>query len=272
MSRDLFLKKLYRSLKWQTSLSETKIIVLEYCELFDKERSMGKSEWEICEELGTPMRTAYNAISARAYLDRRPALYKILFFMGTILLLLFPLLSLYNAVYRALWYVYILLAPPAVLALFRLQHVWKIPFSKTPTVTYIFYGTAGLSLMICVACSFAMYDIITHYATIQPQDGPMLHAFLVAFIWLIAGMWILSALFCDACGYYFPYTHFLYAFCIATLSSYEESISCMSLPSLEALLISTFKPLPIFALLAIAGALLWLVYVRYKKRANTGIR
>nr|ACN23798.1 hypothetical protein [Clostridium sp. enrichment culture clone 7-14] len=272
MTRDLFLKKLYQKLKWRTSLSETLHVVLDYCNLFEKECAQGKSEQEICQKLGSPTLAACNVISTRSCLDRRPFLYKTLWFMGVILLLSLPILSLHGAAYRALWYVYILLAPPLALAFFRLQYVWMIPFNKTPMTIRIFYGTAALSVVICAACSFAMYGIIVHYATIQPQDGPLLHTVLIASIWLIAGIWILSAFGCDGCGYWLPCTHFLYAFCIATLSNYEKMLSSMSLPSLNVLLEAAFKPVPIFALLAIGGALLWIVYIRHKKRENAFAR
>lgn len=271
MTRDLFLIKLYRKLKWQTTRKAAQGIIAEYCERFNEESALGKSEQEICENLGTPAQAANNAIRAQS--NHNPMQYKISFLAGIILLLFFPIMSLHGATYRALWqfqvgfrYIYVLLAPLICLVFLRLQHTWEISFTQTPTATRFFRATAALALMICAVCSFAVYNMLLHYATVQSYSGPLLYHFLRISIWLIAAVWIASALFCDACGCYFPYIYFLYAFCMVTISTYAEALSSMNPPPFETLLASTFQEIPIFFLLTIVGALFWFLFTRYKKR------
>lgn len=248
-----------------------------------KGNAMKKVKNQCCETLDMPTQGVCTGISTPPHQGHRPLSYLILFFVGFALLLFFPVLSLQGLVFRALWplqegirYLYIPLMPLISIALFRSQYIWKTLFKKTSMTTRLFYGTAVLALLLCAVASFAMYSGIVNplQLSVDPsQVGPIFYTFFTCSIWLITGLWVCSVLFCDAYSRCVPYVYFIDAFCIATLSNYVQRITAMDpIQTVETLLISTFGPISIFALLAIGGALLWFFYECYKRRRKSGIQ
>lgn len=202
----------------------------------------------------------------------RPLLYKVLLYVGIILLFSFPIMSFHGTVYHLFWsflsvfrYIYILIVPIVFITLFRMQHTWGITFSKPYISRNILYGMAVFAFVIFIACSFAMYSILVVCPIVQKQQyGLILHSFLVFFIWLIAFMWLISALPCNSCDSFSPYTYFGYAFLIVSISNYIECLTCMALPPLEGLTVYTFRPILNYFFTTVTGALLWVLCVHRK--------